>query len=300
MCQYMAEAGMPNEWHHVHLGARAIGGAGLIVAEATAVSPEGRITWADTGVWSDAHTEAWRPIVSFMKAHGAVPGIQIAHAGRKASANRPWEGDDHLPGDHANGWEIIGPTGEAFGVNLPRAPREMTVADIHRVTKDFVAAAKRAADAGFEWLELHLAHGYLAQSFFSPLVNTRTDEYGGSFAGRARFILETLAAVREVWPARLPLTARLGVVDFVPGEQPFAESIELVRLMKEGGLDLVDVSHGINTKDAGGRVPWGKPAFLRDHAKQIRDEVKIPTALSWGAGEAHLANELVATGRPTW
>ncbi|MBH3438703.1 NADH:flavin oxidoreductase/NADH oxidase [Pseudomonas luteola] len=296
MCQYMAKDGMPNEWHFQNYASRAAGGAGLIVVEASAVSPEGRITPADLGIWNDEQAEAYKPIVNFIKSTGAVAGIQIAHAGRKASANRPWEGDDHLPEDHPLAWETIGPSDNAFGAHLPRAPKQMTVEDIHRVTADFVAAAKRALAAGFELLELHFAHGYLAQSFFSPLANKRTDEYGGDFEGRARFLLETFQAVREVWPQNLPLIVRLGVTDFVEGDQGMEESIELVRRFKEGGMDLIDVSMGFNTPDVS-NVPWGKPGFMGEKAKQITDAVDVLTSISWSIREPKDANELIESGQ---
>lgn len=175
MCQYMANDGIVNDWHHVHLASMARGGAGLLVVEATAVSPEGRITPGCAGIWSDAHAQAFVPMVKAIKAAGAVPGIQIAHAGRKASANRPWEGDDHIPASDARSWETIAPSAIAFGANLPNVPRAMTLDDIARVRQDFVDAARRARDAGFEWIELHFAHGYLGQSFFSEHSNQRTE-----------------------------------------------------------------------------------------------------------------------------
>ncbi len=295
MCQYSAVDGVVNDWHLVHLGALAKGGAGLVIAEATGVAPEGRITPGCTGLWNDAQAEAWRPVVRFIEAHGAVPGIQIAHAGRKASASRPWEGDCHLSPDDSEAWQPIAPSAVAFGGSLPRIPRAMTLHEIARVRADFVAAAKRARDAGFKWLVLHFAHGYLAQSFFSPLANRRTDEYGGSFENRARFILETLDAVRAVWPDDLPLTARLGVIDYVEGEQPMEESIELVRRMKAGGLDLIDVSMGFNTPDVS-RVPWGEHAFLAPIARRIGREAALPTSTSWNISDPKKTDELIRTG----
>lgn len=294
MCQYSAADGMPNDWHLVHLGARAIGGAGAVIAEATGVSPEGRITPGCTGIWSDRHAQAWAPVARFVKAHGAVPGIQIAHAGRKASAEIPWKGGASLAPDDPRSWEPVGPTGEAFGAKLTRPPRAMTLADISRVQGEFAAAAKRALAAGFELLELHFAHGYLAQSFFSPLVNKRTDDYGGSFENRARFLIETLEAVRAVWPERLPLAARLGVIDYVPGEQPLEESIELVRRFKVRGLDLIDVSLGSNTAD-GSRVPRG-PAFLVPIAARVRREAGLLTGCSWSITRPREADEFVQNG----
>lgn len=295
MCQYSADEGVPNEWQLVHLGARAVGGAALVIAEATAVSPEGRITPGCTGLWNDAQAEAWAPVVKFVKRHGAVPGIQLAHAGRKASANRPWEGDDHIPTGDQRAWETLGPSPVAFGGNLSRAPRQMTQDDILRVQDDFVAAAKRALRAGFEWLELHFAHGYLAQSFFSPIANKRTDEYGGSFENRARFLIDTLAVVRAVWPEKYPLTVRLGVSDFTSDSQPLEESIELVKSFKQRGLDLIDVSLGFNTPDVS-KIPWA-PAFMAPIARRIKEEANIPTAVGWLINEPQQAEGIVANGQ---
>ncbi len=290
MCQYSAEDGVPNQWHSVHLGARAVGGAGLVIAEATAVAPEGRITPGCTGLWNDAQAEAFAPIAAFVKRY-AVPGIQIAHAGRKASANRPWEGDDHMKADDPRAWQPIGPSAVAFGANLPRVPAEMTKQDIARVKADFVAGAKRSLEAGFEWLELHFAHGYLGQSFFSPIANKRDDEYGGSFENRIRFICETLSAVRASWPEKYPLTARLGISDFTPDSQPIEESIELVKRMKALGLDLIDISVGFNTPDISG-MPWG-PAFMAPFAERVRREAQIPTAVGWFVTEPAQAQHIV-------
>ncbi|WP_394830159.1 NADH:flavin oxidoreductase/NADH oxidase [Pendulispora rubella] len=295
MCQYSAENGVPNPWHAVHLGARAIGGAGLVIAEATAVAPEGRITPGCTGLWNDAQADAFAPIAAFVKRCQAVPGIQIGHAGRKASANLPWEGDDHMAPDDERAWQPIGPSPIAYGDNLPRVPLAMSKDDIARVRTDFVASAKRALAAGFEWLELHFAHGYLGQSFFSPIANKRTDEYGGSFENRIRFLVETLAAVREVWPERLPLTARLGVSDFHPEGQSMEESVELVRRFKRNGLDLIDVSLGFNSPDVSG-VPWG-PGFMVPLADRIRREAEIPTAAGWFLREPQQAQDVIANGQ---
>ncbi|HEY4942659.1 MAG TPA: NADH:flavin oxidoreductase/NADH oxidase [Rhizomicrobium sp.] len=295
MCQYSADDGRISDWHLVHLGSHAIGGAGLIVAEATAVAPEGRITPGCTGIWSDDLGAQWQPVVKFLKSQGCVPGIQIAHAGRKASANRPWEGDDHMKVGDPRAWEPIGPSANAFGANLPRVPHAMTKDEIHRVTADFATAAKRARAAGFEWLELHFAHGYLAQSFFSPLANRRTDAYGGSFENRARFILETFAAVREVWPANLPLTAKLGISDFKDGSQTVEESIELVKRLKALGLDLVDVSIGFNIPDVSG-VPWG-PAFMAPFAERFKKEAGIAVGVGWFISDAKQADAIVTDGK---
>ena len=294
MCQYSAVDGRVNDWHHVHLAGLARGGAGLVVVEATAVSPEGRITPGCTGIWNDELGQAFVPIVQAIKAAGAVPGIQIAHAGRKASANRPWEGDDHIPDGDPRGWQTIAPSAIPFGAHLPKVPKAMTLEDIARVRQNFADAARRALAAGFEWLELHFAHGYLAQSFFSVHSNQRTDAYGGSFENRSRFLLETLAAVREVWPERLPLTIRFGVVEFDGrDEETLAESIELTRRFKAGGLDLLSVSGAFTSLDS--KVPWG-PAFLAPIAGRVRRDAGIPVASAWGLGEPAVAEKVVADG----
>uniref|UniRef100_A0A923GAQ5 NADH:flavin oxidoreductase/NADH oxidase n=1 Tax=Pseudomonas peradeniyensis TaxID=2745488 RepID=A0A923GAQ5_9PSED len=303
MCQYMAVDGLINDWHQVHYAGLARGGAGLVVVEATAVSPEGRITPGCAGIWNDAQAQAFVPVVKAIKAAGSVPGIQIAHAGRKASANRPWEGDDHIAADDARGWDTIAPSAIAFGGHLPKVPKAMTLDDIARVKQDFVDAARRARDAGFEWIELHFAHGYLGQSFFSEHSNQRTDAYGGSFDNRTRFLLETLAAVREVWPENLPLTARFGVVEYDGrDEQTLQESIDLARRFKAGGLDLLSVSVGFTIPQT--NIPWG-PAFLGPIAERVRREAKLPVTSAWGFGTPELAEgalqanqlDLVSVGR---
>ena len=293
MCQYMADDGVANDWHKVHYASLARGGSGLVIVEATAVAPEGRITPHCLGLWNDGQADQLREIVAAIKAAGAVPGIQIAHAGRKASANIPWEGDDHIPADDPRAWQPIGPSAIAFGADLPRVPTEMTVAEIKRVQSDFVAAAKRALDAGFEWLELHFAHGYLAQSFFSPHSNHRTDSYGGSYENRARFSLETLSAVRKVWPEHLPLTARFGVLEYDGrDEETLQESIQLVKQWKQLGLDMLSVSVGFTIPET--NIPWG-PAFLAPIAKRVRDEAQIPVSSAWGFGAPKLANQAVSS-----
>lgn len=293
MCQYMAEDGIVNDWHQVHYAGIARGGAGLVVVEATAVAPEGRISPGCAGIWSDAHAQAFVPVVKAIKAAGSVPGIQIAHAGRKASANRPWEGDDHIAEDDARGWQTIAPSPIAFGHHLPKTPREMTLDDIARVRQNFADAARRALEAGFEWIELHFAHGYLAQSFFSEHSNQRTDAYGGSFENRSRFLLETLAAVREVWPQHLPLTARFGVIEYDGrDEQTLAESIELARRFKAGGLDLLSVSVGFTIAET--NIPWG-PAFLGEISRRVRDESGLAVTSAWGFGTPQLAEEAVSS-----
>lgn len=290
MCQYSADDGVINDWHLVHLAALARGGSSLVIAEAAAVSPEGRITPGCAGIWTDEQGEAWRKAVEAIKAAGAVPGIQIAHAGRKASANRPWEGDDHIKAGDPRGWATIAPSAVAFGGDLPQVPAAMTLADIERVKADFVSAARRALAAGFEWLELHFAHGYLAQSFFSTWSNKRDDNYGGNFDGRARFLIETLAAVRAVWPEHLPLAARFGVTEF-DGSDDLEEGIEMVRRLKAAGLDFIDVSIGFSTPTA--KIPWG-PAFMAPIAERVRRETGLPATTSWFISEPAQADGLIA------
>lgn len=295
MCQYTAQEGLINDWHRVHLAGLARGGAGLVIVEATAVSPEGRITPGCAGLWTDEQAEAFVPAVQAIKAAGAVPGIQIGHAGRKASANVPWEGDDHIPEGDARGWQTLAPSAMAYGAHLPKVPRAMGVQDIARVRADFVAAAKRARDAGFEWLELHFAHGYLGQSFFSVHSNQRDDLYGGSLENRSRFLLETLSAVREVWPEHLPLAVRFGVIEYDGrDEETLAESIELARGFKQRGLDLLNVSVGFSTPTA--NIPWA-PAFLAPIAERMRREAAIPVASAWGIDTPELAQRVVQEGQ---
>ncbi len=295
MCQYLAEDGLINDWHQVHLAGIARGGAGLVIAEATAVAPEGRITPGCAGLWNDAQAEAFARSAAAIKAAGAVPGIQLAHAGRKASANRPWEGDDHIADHDPRGWPLIAPSAVPFGAHLPKVPRAMTLDDITQVQADFVAAAQRARDAGFEWLELHFAHGYLGQSFFSVHSNQRDDAYGGSAENRGRFLVETLAAVRRVWPEHLPLTARFGVIEYDGrDEETLAESIALTRRLKEAGLDLLSVTIGFSTPTA--QIPWG-PAFLAPIAERVRREAQLPVASAWGIDTPQLAERVIADGQ---
>ncbi|EGF30287.1 xenobiotic reductase A [Oxalobacteraceae bacterium IMCC9480] len=291
MCQYMAVDGLVNDWHLAHYTSMARGGAALVIVEATGVAPEGRITPGCTGIWNDDLAQAFVPIVQAIKAAGAVPGIQIGHAGRKASSNRPWEGDDHIAEDDARSWQTIAPSAIAFGANLPRQPREMTLDDIARVRQEFVDAAVRAREVGFEWLELHFAHGYLAQSFFSAHSNQRTDIYGGSVENRSRFLLETLKAVREVWPEDLPLTVRFGVIEYDGrDEQTLLESIALVGQFKAAGMDMISVSIGFSTPTAS--IPWG-PAFMGPVSERVRREAGVPVSSAWGFGVPALAEQAV-------
>jgi 2,4-dienoyl-CoA reductase-like NADH-dependent reductase (Old Yellow Enzyme family) len=296
MCQYMAEEGAANDWHKVHYASLARGGAGLVVVEATAVSPEGRISWGDLGLWNDTQRDALKEIVAGIKAGGAVAGIQIGHAGRKASSNRPWEGDDHIPLGEPHSWETIAPSAIAFGKALPRVPHAMSIDEIKRVQQDTVCAVERARDAGFEWLQLHFAHGYLAQEFFSPLSNQRTDEYGGSAENRARFLLETFRAVRKVWPEDRPLAVRLGVIEFYGDDEAMQrEAIALLKQMKSEGLDFVDVSVGFNTPEA--QIPWGEN-FMVPVARRVLEETGLQGSTAWYLShDAQKADALIRAGQ---
>lgn len=295
MCQYSASEGMANDWHLAHYAALSRGGAGLVIVEATAVSPEGRITPACLGLWNDAQAAALEPVVKAIKDAGAVAGIQIGHAGRKANANRPWEGDDHIPEGDPRAWTTISPSALAFGGHLSKVPKAMEKLDIQRVREDFVSAAIRARDAGFEWLELHFAHGYLGQSFFSRHANQRADEYGGSPENRGRFLLETLSAVRQVWPEHLPLTVRFGVIEYDGrDEETLADSIRLVTEFRKAGMDFLNVSMGFSTPEAS--IPWG-PAFLAPIAARVKQEAQVPVASAWGFDDPIIANRVIADGQ---
>jgi 2,4-dienoyl-CoA reductase-like NADH-dependent reductase (Old Yellow Enzyme family) len=293
MCQYSATDGVANDWHLVHLGSRAVGGAGLVIVEATAVAPEGRITPGCLGLWGEQHIEPLARIAKFVKEHGAVAGIQIAHAGRKASADLPWNGGAHLS-DAQGGWETIAPSAIPFGDDLPKIPRAMTETDILRVQNDFVATAQRALAAGFNFLELHAAHGYLFNEFLSSLANQRTDQYGGSFENRVRFLLDTARAVRKVWPDHLPLAVRISAIDWMPGGWQIEDSIALAKLLKAEGVDLVDCS-------SGGVVPDAKitvvPGYQVPFAEQVRRGADIPTAAVGFITEPKQADDIVRSGQ---
>ncbi len=270
MCQYSTPDGVAGDWHMVHLGSRAVGGAGVVMVEASAVSPEGRITPDDLGIWSDRQAEALAPIVSFMKRFGAVCGIQIAHAGRKASTAAPFKGGHPLSSSEGS-WQTLGPSAVPFG-NYP-APRAMEKSDLDKVRNDFREAALRALSARFDILELHLAHGYLLHNFLSPLSNRRTDEYGGSLENRMRFPLEVVRTVREVWPETLPLWVRISSTDWAEGGWDPDMSVELSRHLKSAGVDVIDASSGGLTPDA--VIPLG-PGYQTAIAARIRREVDIP------------------------
>ncbi len=242
MCQYSSTNGLASDWHLVHLGARAVGGAALVFTEATAVTPEGRISPVDLGVWSDAHVDGLARIARFVHAQGSAAGVQIAHAGRKGSTAPPWEGGHAVPPERG-GWVPVGPGPEPYAPAGP-PPRALTVPELQLIVAAFAAAARRVLDAGFDVLEIHAAHGYLLHEFLSPIVNTRTDAYGGSFENRARLCLDVVRVVREVWPDRRPVFVRISATDWVPGGWDLDEAVELCRRLKDAGVDLIDCSSG--------------------------------------------------------
>jgi 2,4-dienoyl-CoA reductase-like NADH-dependent reductase (Old Yellow Enzyme family) len=272
MCEYSSEDGFANNWHLVHLGSRAVGGAGLIFTEATAVSPEGRISAYDLGIWKDEHIDKLKEITSFIHAQGAVAGIQLAHAGRKASTVRPWEGSKALPPEEG-GWQVYSPSAIPFNDVYPH-PEALTKEGIQQVLADFKTAAIRAQKAGFKVIEIHAAHGYLLHTFLSPLSNERTDEYGGSFENRIRMVLETVAAVREVWPAPHPLMVRISATDWAEGGWNIEESVQLAIKLKEQGVDLIDCSSG--GLAAHQQIKIG-PLYQTHFAERIKKEAGIKT-----------------------
>jgi 2,4-dienoyl-CoA reductase-like NADH-dependent reductase (Old Yellow Enzyme family) len=273
MCEYSSDDGFANDWHLVHLGSRAVGGAGLVLTEATAVEARGRISARDLGLWKDAQVDFLSRIVRFLESSGAVPGIQLAHAGRKGSTAVPWEGAAGVP-PSAGGWEPIAPSAIPFSERT-LTPRAMTLDDVGEVVRAFAAATRRAVAAGFRVIELHFAHGYLVHEFLSPLSNRRQDAYGGGFEHRIRLALEITRAVRAEWPDRLPLLARLSCTDWVGGGWTPEESVELARRLSAEGVDLVDCS-------SGGLVPYARidavPGYQVPFARRIRAEAGVRTA----------------------
>jgi len=306
MCQYSSVDGLANDWHLIHLGSRAVGGAGVVFTEAAAVSPEGRITPGDLGIWADAHIAPLARITEFLSAHGSVPAIQLAHAGRKASMTPPWgfTGTTLPATDTPNpvralsraegGWEnVVAPSAEKYSASYPH-PHELDRAGMDKVVADFTAAAKRAAQAGFLLAEIHGAHGYLADEFLSPLSNFRTDQYGGSFANRARFPLEIVRAVRANFPQHLPVWVRLSVSDWVEGGISFDDIVEFCRLLKSEKIDLVDVSSGGN--DPRQQIPIG-PGYQVAFAERIRRETGMATGAVGMITAPEQADQIVRTGQ---
>ncbi|MFZ3592837.1 NADH:flavin oxidoreductase/NADH oxidase [Streptomyces sp. BH104] len=298
MCQYSAApegplVGAPNDWHFQHYGARAAGGTGLIIVEATAVSPEGRISPQDLGIWNDTQVEAFRRITSFLKSQNTVPGIQLGHAGRKASTDQPWKGGAPV-GPDAYGWEAVAPSAVPFDENHP-VPAELSVDAIKEIVQQFVDATRRALDAGFQVIELHGAHGYLIGEFLSPHSNKRTDEYGGSYENRTRFALEVVDAVREVLPEELPLLFRISATDWLDGEEGWTahDTVRFAAELKAHGVDLIDVSTGGNA--AGVRIPVG-PGYQVPFAARVRNEAGVPAAAVGLITEPEQAEKILANG----
>jgi 2,4-dienoyl-CoA reductase (NADPH2) len=291
MCQYSAVDGMADDWHLVNVGSRAAGGVGLAVVEATAISPEGRISPGDLGIWSDAHAQALERTAAFTERMGAVPGIQLAHAGRKASCRVPWEGGGQIPLD-AGGWQTLGPSAVPFA-EKDRPPQPLDEAGIRTVIGQFRAAAQRAVRAGFRVIELHAAHGYLLHEFLSPLSNRRTDRYGGSLENRMRIVLEAASALREAMPQELPLFVRISATDWVEGGWDLPQSVALAKALKPLGVDLIDCSSGALVP--GAKIPVGK-GYQVPFADAIRKEAEVMTGAVGLITEPQQANEIVTSG----
>ncbi len=292
MCMYSSADGFANEWHLVHLGSRAVGGAGLIMTEATAVSPEGRISPDDLGIWKDEHIPGLQQLTAFISAHGAVPAIQLAHAGRKASHSSEWKGSRFLePGE--GGWQTVGPSAIAFspGTGIPVA---LDRNGIEQVQQDFAVAAERAVRAGFRVIEIHAAHGYLVHQFLSPLSNTRADEYGGVFQNRIRLLLEIVERIRAAVPGDLPLIVRLSCTDWAEGGWNPEEATALAKVLKDKNVDMIDCSSG--GLIPGVRIPLG-PGYQVPFAEQVRKEAGIPTGAVGLITTARQAEEILEQGR---
>ena len=293
MCQYSSRDGFATDWHLVHLGSRAVGGAGLIIVEATAVSPEGRITPSDLGLWQDAHITKLRNIVDFVHGQGSHIGVQLAHAGRKASMSVPWV-KEHKMTEEEGGWNnVVAPSSVPFSESYA-IPQALDSAGIQKLIGAFVAAAERAIEAGFDLIELHAAHGYLFHEFLSPLSNHRQDQYGGSFENRIRLLIEVVDAVRHTWPDNKPLFVRISATDWADHGWDAAQSVELAKVVKEHQVDLVDVSSGGLVPNA--KIPVG-PAFQTPFAQKIRAESGIPTGTVGMITEPSQADRIIRTGQ---
>lgn len=292
MCQYSAEGGMPNNWHLVNYGSRAVGGAALVMVEATAICPEGRITPWCTGLWSDAHTEAFRPIADFIRSQGSVPGIQIGHAGRKASCDAPWRGSRYLPVG-SGGWQTVAPSATPFTPSHG-TPQALLPDAIDHIVELFAEAAQRSLAAGFEVIEVHCAHGYLLNEFLSPLSNQRKDEYGGSLENRCRLPLKVAQTIRDLWPEQWPVFVRISATDWVEGGWDLAQSVQFTKWLKEIGIDLIDCSSGGLVADA--KIP-AAPGFQTPFAESIRHDAGIATGAVGLITDAHQAEHILVTGQ---
>lgn len=292
MCQYSSPDGLPTDWHLVHLGSRAVGGAGLVMTEAVAVSPEGRISPDDCGIWSDAHADAFRPIARFIAGQGVVAGIQLAHAGRKASSESPWRGGRQL-GDGERGWRPVAPSPLPFNPGEVE-PLELDAAGLDRIEQSFRDATRRALAAGFQAVEVHMAHGYLLHQFLSPLTNHRSDDYGGSLENRLRFPLRIVRAVRAEWPAELPLLVRISTTDWAEGGWDLGQSVLLARRLKISGVDLIDCSSGFAVPDE--PIPFG-PGFQVPFSAAIRTATGMATGTVGLITDPAQAEQIIATGQ---
>ncbi len=299
MCQYSSDDGVASNWHMVHLGSKAVGGVGFIMTECTAVSHTGRISQGCAGLWSQKQAEALKPIVAFQKSFDAVTGIQISHSGRKGSAATALEGGSHLDADDATAWQTVSPTNTAFdpdGTRLWRAPKALSAEDIKHIQAQFVQSAVLAKDVGYDLLEVHCAHGYLLHSFLTPLVNTRDDHYGGDLKGRARFLLETVSKVREVWPANRALSVRISVHDFVDGGLIVEDSVQVGLWLKELGVDFIDCSGGGAVPAARGAI-GNRTAEQPDMAGEIRKSTGLAVMAVGGITDPHHAERLISTAK---
>lgn len=305
MTMYRSRDGLMSDFHLMLLGSRAAGGFGLVFPEQLAITAEGRTSISCGGIYDDAQVEGLARVCALIKDMGATPAVQLGHTGRKGSEAKPWEGGAQLPADHPDGWQVVGPSALSYGGKANAPVHELTVPEIKAIHRAYRDAARRALEAGFQWLELHFAHGYLGASFFSPLANRRTDAYGGSPENRRRFHLEALDAVREVWPERLPLSVRLGIDDLHDDGVTFDEALEALRAMKAHGLDFADLSLGLNTPQPQ-RLPFNDPGFMLEPGARVRREVGLPVGVSWNLGQPQLADrairedlvDVVLLGRP--
>jgi 2,4-dienoyl-CoA reductase-like NADH-dependent reductase (Old Yellow Enzyme family) len=292
MTMYRATDGHVGDFHLMLLGSRAAGGFGLVFPEQMAITPDGRTGVGCAGIWDDAHVPGLSRLNALVKDMGAVPAIQLGQTGRKGSHLKPWQVGAQLHADHPDGWRVDGPSDVPYGGKLDQPVHALTVEEIHGLHRAYASAARRALDAGFEWLEMHFAHGYLGASFFSPLANQRTDAYGGSLQNRMRFHLEALDAVREVWPERLPLTVRLGAIDLNAQGVQFEDALAALAVMKGHGVDLVDLSLGFNT-DAMEERPFDTLAFMVERGARVRAELGVPVGVSWNLGLPAVADQVI-------
>ena len=293
MCQYSSEDGFASNWHLVHLGSRAVGGASLIMQEATAITPEGRISYADMGLWKEGQIPKLKEIVSFIHSQGALAGIQLAHAGRKASCEIPWKGGAQIPFDHPNGWQTVSASAIPFK-KTDAAPHALTTSDIRELISSYIAAVRRCKSIGYDVLEIHAAHGYLIHQFYSPFSNQRTDEYGGSFENRIRLLLEIATAARKEWGEEKPLFVRISATDYTYGGWNIDDSVNLSKQLKEIGVDLIDVSSAGNVAEA--RIPL-RPGYQVEFAEQIKKEAGILTGAVGLITTPQQAEEIISTGQ---